>query len=71
MNKSLWNKDRLSKIDNLQEYLEEIFKMKDGLVLLKEDENKKGNIYLSSKNKRKLQEDKIERAYEGLVRFRK
>lgn len=71
MNKSLWNKDRLSKITTLKEYLEEIFIIKDSLISLKDEEKKKEKIYLSMKNRRKFQEDKLERAYEGLERFRK
>ena len=71
INKSLWNKDKLSKITNLKEYLEEIFKIKDGVISLKEEEREKEKTYLAAKNRRRFQEDKLERAYEGLERFRK
>lgn len=70
-NKSLWNKDKLSKIDNLQEYMKEIFNIKDLLENLKADQRKKAKAYNLAKGKTDFQENKLKQAYEGLEKFRK
>lgn len=67
---SLWNKDKLSKIDNPEDYLKEIFSIKDSLFVLKDEEKEKRRVYNLAKVKRRLQEDKLENAYSGLERFR-
>lgn len=68
---SLWNKDVLSKIDSYPEYMKELFIIKDALISLKDKERKKEKEYYGAKAKRKFQQDKLERAYEGLEKFRK
>lgn len=69
--KSLWNKDKLSKITNLQEYMQEIFSIKDLLENLKTEQRKKAKAYNLAKGRVDFQEVKLERAYEGLEKFRK
>lgn len=68
---SLWNKDKLSKIESYPEYMKELFVVKDLVIAFKEDEKKKERIYFGVKAKRKFQQDKLDRAYEGLEKFRK
>lgn len=71
MSKSLWTKDKLKQIDSLPEYMEEIFKIKDNLFELKDEEGEKEKAFNAARTRRRFQEDKLERAYEGLEKFRK
>lgn len=66
-----WTKDILKKIDNLPDYMKEIFNIKDILFKLKDEEAEKRKAFDSIRTRRRFQEDKLERAYEGLVKFRK
>ncbi len=60
------------KYDNMHEYLNEyVFKIKDALFLLKDDELKKRKEYNAAVAKVNLQTQKLEKAYEGLEKFRK
>lgn len=68
---SLWNKDVLSKIENYPEYMKELFNIKDICIALKGKEKKKEKEYYGAKARRKFQEEKLDRAYEGLEKFRK
>ena len=67
---SLWNKDRLHKIDNLKEYMEEVWRIKDSVFEFRDIMLKKRKIYEKAKAKYDLQNDKLQRAYKESERFR-
>lgn len=61
----------ISKFGSIKEYLEGyLFPIKDNLIELRELERKKEKEFLSAQGRRKLQEQKLNRAYEGLEQFR-
>ncbi len=61
----------MDKIDSLPKYMEAIWKMKDELVDLKTNEAEKERQFNAARTRRRFKEEKIERAYEGSVKFRK
>ncbi len=71
LNNRLGRPKRTIKYTSPADYLNKyIFPIKDILISLKEVEHKKENEFLSASNRKKLQEQKLERAYEGLEDFR-
>ena len=72
MNNGLGRPSEADKYNNVHDYLNKfLFKLKDALFILKEDEFKKKKEYNAAHNRAMLQEDKLTRAYTGLERFRK
>jgi len=65
-------KSRAESYTDPRKYLNEIiFPITDGLELLKTAEREAEKAYLSAKNKRSLQQQKLDYAYNGLNQFRK
>ena len=62
----------VEKYSSIHEYLNKyVLVIKDSLFALKEDELKKRKIHDAAVNKVSIQEDKLEKAYEGFEKFRK
>ena len=62
----------VEKYDSVHKYLNEyVFVIKDGFFELKKKEREKEKQYNAARGRRMLQEQKLEKAYEGLEYFRK
>ena len=72
LNNGLGRPRIVTKFKSAYEYLNKyVFVIKDGFFILKDKERIKEREYQAAKNKRMLQEQKLEKAYEGFEVFRK